>query len=315
VKLLSPSLTPRRPTFSVHDIGGIRLRVCVEGAGPPLLLINGIGANIEVWGPFKGLLSARRVISFDAPGAGASPVPDRPLRMHHLADLVAGLLDQLHCERADVLGYSFGGALAQQLAHQHPARVRRLILAATIPGVGAVQNPYILMKMSDPRLLTMPADRRQETVSRVVGGRSGRDPEVLAVYERARLVTPSTPEGYRLQLRALLGWSSIPWLHTLRMPTLILAGDDDRLVPVINSSIFARLIPDCRRYVVPGGGHLFPVDQPQDIVGVIDAFLDEPALLPPGAQAGPRAPAPRRFKRRRTRRRRLTVRRRRGADG
>jgi pimeloyl-ACP methyl ester carboxylesterase len=270
-----------RPDFGFLNLRGIRVRVCVEGAEPPLLLINGIGANIEAWDPLKRLLSARRVISFDAPGAGASPAPPRPLRMRHLADLVTGLLNELHCTRADVLGYSFGGALAQQFAHQHPTRVRRLILAATIPGLGGIQNPAILMRMANPRLISMESDRRQATVARVVGGRSGRDPAVLAIYERARLVNPSTPEGYRSQLRSLAGWSSLRWLHTLRAPTLVLAGDDDPLVPIANSHILARLIPDCRRYVVPGGGHLFMIDQPEDVVGVIDAFLTEPALPPP----------------------------------
>jgi pimeloyl-ACP methyl ester carboxylesterase len=272
------------------DVGGTRLRACVEGSGPPLLLINGIGANLEVWDPLKRLLSGRRLISFDAPGTGLSPAPARPLRMQDLADVVAGLLDELQNDRVDVLGYSFGGALAQQLARQHASRVRRLILAGTNPGLGGVQNPLTVLQMCDPRLHpTHAPERRFDRVSRLVGGRSGSDPAVLAVYERNRLANPPSASGYRLQLRTLLGWSSLPWLHTLRAPTLVLAGENDPIVPAINGRIFTRLIPDCRRHVVPRGGHLFLVDQPEDVVGVIEGFLATTSL-PVGAAAPSRMP-------------------------
>jgi pimeloyl-ACP methyl ester carboxylesterase len=278
--------------ISFVDVGETRIRACVEGSGPPLLLINGIGANLEVWDPLKRLLFGRRLISFDAPGTGLSPAPARPLRMHDLADIVAGLLDELHADRVDVLGYSFGGALAQQLARQHPSRVRRLILAGTNPGLGGLQNPLTVLQMCDPRLhSTGAAVGRADKVSRLVGGRSGSDPAVLAVYERNRLAHPPNASGFRLQLRALLGWSSLPWLHTLRAPTLVLAGEHDPIVPAINGRIFTRLIPDCRRHVVPGGGHLFPVDQPEDVVGVIEGFLAI-ASLPIGAAAPSRMPVP-----------------------
>jgi pimeloyl-ACP methyl ester carboxylesterase len=262
------------------DIAGMRVRTRVEGTGPSLLLINGIGANIEVLEPLRRRLLGRQLISFDAPGTGASPPPPRPLRMRDLADLVDHLLHRLGCDRTDVLGYSFGGALAQQLAHQHPGRVRRLVLAGTIPGLGGFQNPWMIAQLLDPRLRDRRGDRRlHKKVARIVGGRSGRDPAVLAVYERDRLAYPPTLLGYESQLRALIGWSSLPWLHTLRAPTLVLAGESDPIVPIINTRIFTRLIPNCRRYVVPGGGHLFLIDQPDDVVGPIEAFLSGPAPL------------------------------------
>jgi pimeloyl-ACP methyl ester carboxylesterase len=256
------------------NVAGIRIRLREQGAGPALLLINGFGANLEVWDPLARLLGGRRLISFDAPGTGASAPTPRRLRMFQLADLVCALLDQVGLDSVDVLGYSFGGAVAQQLAHQHPNRVRRLILVATIPGVGAVQRPLVIASLLDPRLRsTGDADRRQKQVARLVGGRSGTHADALAVYERNRLLTPTGVSGYRAQLQTLLGWSSIPWLHTIVAPTLVLAGDDDPIVPKINSRVFTRLIPDCRCHLVHGAGHLFPLDQPEDIVGVIDSFL------------------------------------------
>jgi pimeloyl-ACP methyl ester carboxylesterase len=259
------------------DVDGARLRVCVEGSGPPLMMLNGIGANLEVWEPLKRHLTGRRLISYDAPGTGASPAPDRRVRMPYLADLVAGILDRVGYDVADVLGYSHGGALAQQFTHQYPERVRRLILAGTIPGLGGIQNPRIAMQAFAPGMQTNTStELRQAKVARVVGGRSGSDPAVLEVYERNRMLHPPSARGYRLQLYAISGWSSVPWLHTIEAPTLVLAGGVDPLVPPINSRIFTRLIPNCRRYIVAGGGHLFLIDQPEESAYVIDAFLSDP---------------------------------------
>jgi poly(3-hydroxyoctanoate) depolymerase len=263
------------------DLRGTRVRVRDEGDGPPLLLINGLGSNIEGWDPLTRLLPGRRIIAFDAPGTGASPPLPRPARLPQLADLVAELLDAVDCPRADVLGFSFGGALAQQLARCHPSRVRRLILAGTIPGTGGLQNPLAVLRVLDPRRVAqLHMHRPYETIAPLVGGVTRRDPAAYDAYEDARLAHPPSYSGYAMQVLALCGWSSIPWLHTIAHPTLVLAGDDDPLVPLVNSSIFVRLMPDCRRHVVRGGGHLFPVDEPESVAGIIDEFLAEGALVP-----------------------------------
>ena len=254
---------------------GLRIRVRMTGAGPPLLMIGGLGANIELWEPLTPLLSRRQSICFDAPGSGLSMVPDRRYRMRDLADVVAAMLDRLELPSVDVLGYSLGGALAQELAHRHPARLRRLILAATIPGVGAIQNPRRMIEFFDRRFAVAGSDLRMRRLARLVGGRAAADPATLLAYEQRRLRHPPSESGYRLQLRAILGWSSLGWLRTLTAPTLVLAGGRDPIVPLVNSRFFTRLIPDCRRYVVADGGHLFMVDQPDDVAPVIEAFLSE----------------------------------------
>jgi pimeloyl-ACP methyl ester carboxylesterase len=268
------------PADTFVSAAGLLLRVRVTGQGPPLLMVSGIGANIEVWEPLTAVLAGRQLICFDAPGTGLSPVPDRRYRMGDLADVVAALIDHLELPVVDVLGYSLGGALAQEFVHRHPQRIRRLILAGTIPGLGGVQNPLTVIEMFDPRLVLAGPDRRMRKVARMVGGRSADDPSVLLAYEHRRLRHPPTLAGYRFQLRAMTGWSSITWLHTLSAPTLVLAGGRDPIVPLVNSRIFARLMPDCRRYVVPEGGHLFMLDQPDDVGRVIEAFLSEPGGAP-----------------------------------
>ena len=123
----------------VLTVGGRAIRVAVRDGTPgwpPLLLCNGIGASLELFQPFVDVLDPRRpVIRFDMPGVGGSPAPVVPYHLAMLPSLLAGLLDQLGYEQADVLGISWGGGLAQQFALSRPDRVRRLVLVATAPGL------------------------------------------------------------------------------------------------------------------------------------------------------------------------------------
>jgi pimeloyl-ACP methyl ester carboxylesterase len=137
-------------------VGGRSLRVSVrEGTPgwPPLLLCNGIGVSLELLQPFVDVLDPRRpVIRFDMPGVGGSPAAVMPYHLITLPSLLAGLLDELGYQQADVLGISWGGALAQQFALSRPDRVRRLVLVSTAPGVIMVPaSPSILLRMLSPR--------------------------------------------------------------------------------------------------------------------------------------------------------------------
>ena len=258
------------------DAAGLRLRVARQGSGRPLLLITGIGANIEMWAPFARLVTDRELVAFDAPGTGLSQRPRRPIRMHELARIVRELMDALALERADVLGYSFGGALAQELARRAPDRVRRLVLCATGPGLGGIPpRPMAALMLATParyyhpRLLAL-------SLPYIAGGRTGRDPSALEEHTAARLSRPPDLLGYGYQLFAAAGWSSLPWLHRVKQPALIVAGDDDPCVPLPNARLLARRLPNARVHVVKGGGHLFLLDEPDNAVGRIGAFLDEP---------------------------------------
>src|SRR5215467_9128552 len=141
--------------IGLHNVEGQVLRVGIrrgDQGRPPLLLFNGIGANIELVEPFLDALNGPRAIIFDVPGVGGSPAPALPYRPGTLARLSAQLLDQLGYEQVDVLGVSWGGALAQQFAFQHAKRCRRLVLAATSPGHLMVPGkPGVLLRMAGPR--------------------------------------------------------------------------------------------------------------------------------------------------------------------
>jgi poly(3-hydroxyalkanoate) depolymerase len=256
-------------------VAGLRLRVGRLGTGQPLLLITGIGAHLEMWAPFARHAAGLELIAFDPPGAGLSQRPRLPLRMGGLAAVVGELLDQLGLERVDVLGYSWGGGLAQELARRAPDRIRRLVLCATSPGLGGrPPRPLAALMLATParyyhpRLLAL-------TVPYIAGGRTARERGVLAAHAAERLQRPPDVLGYAFQLYAASGWSSLRWLHRLPQPTLVVAGQDDPSVPVGNGRLLAERIPNARLHVVKGGGHLFLLDEPENVAGAIRAFLDD----------------------------------------
>jgi poly(3-hydroxyalkanoate) depolymerase len=244
-----------------------------KGDGPPLLVFNGIGANIELLEPFAGALDGIEVVTFDVPGTGGSPLPALPYRFSTLARLAERLLDALGYDAAvDVLGVSWGGGLAQQFAHQCASRCRRLILAATSAGAIMVPGrPSALVKLLSPRRYRDPEYLR-EVGPALYGGAYRRDPELLRAH--GEQIRPPGGLGYTYQLLAAWGWTSALWLRALRQPTLVMHGNDDPIVPLVNAKFLAALIPDSRLHVVDDG-HLFMLTRARDIAPAVRAFLAE----------------------------------------
>lgn len=259
------------PSWRQVIIAGTAVRVATWGQGPPLLLLNGIGGNVEMWEPLARRLPGRRLVMLDMPGTGQSPPLRVPVRMAGYARLVVRLLDRLGFERVDVLGYSWGGALAQQLARTAPSRVRSLVLAATIPGVGGLPPaPWVV------GLMATPARYYSRTYLRVVAPLVfGSTPaEADSASGQARRRNPPTTRGYAQQMYAISGWSSRPWLRRLSVPALVVAGSRDPLVPSRNGLILSRAIPGARLHVIDGG-HLFLLERPAEAAAAISAFLVE----------------------------------------
>ena len=277
---------PRRSDTRTVVIGGTTLRIAVRppavpGIAPPLLLANGIGASLETFDPFLAVLDpALEVIRFDVPGVGGSPLPTRPYRLPRLARLLAGLLDQLGHEQADILGISWGGALAQQFALSQPRRCRRVVLVATGTGTLMVPgNPWVLANLATPRRYQDP-DYTRGIAGHLYGGTARRDTDrVVRVMHQWTRVGPS--RGYVYQLAAAAGWTSLPLLPMLRQPTLIMAGDDDPIIPLVNARVLARLIPNARLHVYHGG-HVELVLRPDLLAPPVSQFLTEPPARPAG---------------------------------
>lgn len=255
------------------DVEGHRLRVSVAGSGRPLLLLNGFGVSVELWNPLREALHGVRTIAFDPPGVGESPIPRLPVSIRSLAHLATRLLDELGEDAADVLGVSMGGAVAQELAHRAPARVRRLVLCATSCGLGSVPgHPLALALLVNP-MRNYSSRYARWAAPHMLGGRLRSSPGAAATYVALRNSRPPELLGFVWQMLGTAGWSSLPWLHSLRMPVLVVAGDDDPIVPLPNARLLASRIPDARLHVVRGGGHLFLVES-LDVVGpVIEDFL------------------------------------------
>jgi len=257
----------------LHEVEGRTLRVGLRPSDkvqPPLLLFNGIGANIELFEHFLDALQGPEAIIFDVPGVGGSPAPWWPYRPSLLARLSARLLDQLGHDQVDVLGFSWGGALAQQFAYQHAERCRRLVLAATSPGHLMVPGKLTaLLKMVTPRRYKDP-DYMERIAGDIYGGMLRSSPELVSRH--LRHVRWSSDYGYYLQLIAGFGWSSLPWLRLLAQPTLVMAGTDDPIVPVANGGILAKLIPDARMVTIDDG-HLFLVTSASQSAKLVSEFL------------------------------------------
>lgn len=260
------------------EVDGVRIRAAIRGEGRPLVLVMGIGGNIEMWEPFVRALdgSGIQTITFDAPGVGESTNWRRPRRMPFLARTVDHLIGALGYETVDVLGVSFGGALAQQLVRQSPDRVRRLVLAATapgMPGIGGVPgSPNAMMALATPLRYYSPRYFRKVAPT-LYGGRVRREPELLAAQGHARLSRPPSVRGYASQLYAMGGWTNLPWLRSIRQPTLVMSGDDDPIIPLVNARILARLIPRAQLEVIRGGGHLFLLEEAEHSATLVREFL------------------------------------------
>ncbi len=237
------------------EVGGRSLRVRAHGQGPPVLLINGLGANVATWTPLIHQLAGFQVIAFDAPGVGRSDSPRAPYAISHLVNVAGQVLDEFGLDQADVLGYSLGGSVAQQLAMQHPDRVRRLALASASCGTGGVPGALrALLAVSVParhyaksgynvtmRMIDLAPEEKK---SAMLGQQSSYHQEAL----------PS-PLGYMLQMGAFTTFNSLPWLHRIEQPTLVLSGSEDRLMPMANSAILAAYLPEARLRVFEGWGH------------------------------------------------------------
>lgn len=252
---------------------GLRLRVKVQGSGPPLLLVMGLGGNIEMWQPLVEELSDFETIAFDAPGMGESEIPRWPISMRGLARITAGLVRSLGYTRIDVLGVSYGGAIAQELAFRHREMVRRLVLAATSFGIGSVPGKARALAMLATPYRYYSRSHLKSIAPRLYGGRIARQPDLIDRDAYARLGHAPSWRGYAWQLAALIGWSSLPFLRRIRVPVLVLSGDDDPIVRVFNGRVLAALIPGAHLRVLRRAGHLFLIDEAEMSAELIRKFL------------------------------------------
>jgi pimeloyl-ACP methyl ester carboxylesterase len=252
---------------------GARIHYEIHGAGDPVLLIMGLGSNAYGWHRTIPWLSEHyRVIAFDNRGTGRSDVPAGAYSIAQMTADAAAVLDAAGERTAHVCGASLGGMIAQGLAAAHPERLRSLVLICTTPGGAHSVRPSqevtegLVRGGEDPAAVyrrnawfLYGEDTRQHHPERI---------EEDLVY-RGKIPTQST--GYFGQLRAAMGHDMWDVLPAISVPTLVVHGDADLLVPTANGRLLAERIPGARLVLVPGAGHMLQADG-NDVVR--DAVLD-----------------------------------------
>jgi poly(3-hydroxyalkanoate) depolymerase len=270
-------LSSERTVQRVIPALGQRIRVSVRaGSGVPLVLCNGIGASLEVLDPLVDQLNPdTTVVRFDVPGIGGSADSPLPYSFPYLALVLGRVLSAvgLGGQGIDVLGLSWGGALAQQLALQNPRRCRHLILASTGVGIGMVPGrPAVLSKLLTPRRF-LDHDYAASIAGELYGGGARTDiAKVKRLFDRQMLAGSAV--GYAHQLLAASTWSSLFALPLIRQPTLVVAGTDDPVVPVVNARIMGRLLPHATMHL-HDGGHVDLVADAAAFTPLIESFRKE----------------------------------------
>lgn len=260
---------------------GIELAYQVQGEGQPLVLITGVGYGMWYWHKvIPGLSKHYQVITFDNRGAGESDKPEGPYTVPMMAADTAALLDHLGITSAFVLGHSLGGFIAQELAVTRPDLVSKLILASTNPG-GMKVIPITAEAM---QVLT---DRTGDPVDLIhhgiaiacAPGFAERNKDIVQELTEYRFTNPVPAANYQAQVLAGAGMSMLSdeqvlqRMQTIQIPVLILFGEHDRVVPPGNAEIMANMLPDARVHILPGSGHMFPIEDPQATVEAVLNFL------------------------------------------
>lgn len=270
------------PEVNVNDI---TLYYKSEGQGEPLMLLAGLSYSLWMWHRMVPILAEQfRVITFDNRGVGRSDKPRGPYSAQMLAADTAGLLQALDLPHAAIMGHSMGGAVAQALVLDYPHLVDRLILSATnFGGPNSVPPPQEAMAvLLDPS--GDPEERFYRGLSvSTAPGFAEREPQIVAQWLAHRKEYPPDPEAYQAQLAVGLALFSAEAsfehrLPQVQVPTLILSGEQDRVIPPENASLLAKQIPESTLHILPRAGHFFPMETPDEAARLIMQFLHANSL-------------------------------------
>ena len=256
-----------------HD--GADLFYQVEGKGRPLLLIMGLGYPSDMWWRELPWLTPHfTTVRFDNRGVGRTGTgAERPYSVERMALDARAVLHAAGFARATVFGVSLGGTIAQELALTHPQAVDRLLLGCSHPGGANVVIDQEAIALLASRGAMTPEEAAEAAIPFIYApGTPRADIDAdLAV----RAAHPTDPAGYAAQLTdAVLAWrGSLDRLPGLAIPTLLVHGDLDRLVPIGNSRRMAAVLPNARLEVLAGASHIFSTDQPERTRAVLESFL------------------------------------------
>ncbi len=265
-----PGVEGSMPTFTID---GTSLHYEIRGSGSPLLLLNGIGLDTSAWGPVADALAReRRLVLVDLRGSGRSGAPPPPYTTARLAADALALLDHLALGPVHVMGLSLGGLVAQELAIAAPRSVRSLVLAAT-----AARLPARSRRALDAWRRLLPSAEWEafcrEQMAWVFGATTLEDDAVVeAIAAGFVAAVPPARDGFAGQADAIIAHDTRDRVDRIRAPALVLAGEDDALVPRAASEALARLLPDAR-FEAFQGGHAFLLESAAPVAARVIEFL------------------------------------------
>ena len=255
------------------EVKGLRIAYRKAGSGPMVVMLHGIGgAAAQFREQLEGLADEFTVFAWDAPGYGDSDDPDGDWRMADYAERLSSLLDQLSLGPVHILGQSWGGLLAQEFYRQHPERVRSLILSDTFAGSAVrpeAQRNAILQGRLDAVATRTPAEMAAARLPMLVTDDA---PEAVK-QEIETMLAAIHPNGYRQAAVALHHTDFLDLLPAINVPTLVIAGEHDRVVAMEHSRQLAEGIPGARLEVIAGTGHLSNQQKPDEYNAIVRAFL------------------------------------------
>ena len=251
---------------------GLEVRAALfgkEDAKRTILFFNGIGARLEVAEEFADHLPDCRIVTFDVPGVGGSPASKAPYRPVLLSKMAIELLDDLGIDKVDVFGVSWGGAIAQQFVKDNQDRCNTMTLAATTAGMVMVPgHPSALLKMVTPKRYLDP-NYMLEVAPSIYGGDIGDN--ILKLEKFAKMAMGGSTRGYLYQLLAGYGWTSWLWLPQIKIPALILMGNDDKIVPPVNGRMLHSRLPNSQLEYLDCG-HMFMMTKPEKTTQLMSDF-------------------------------------------
>lgn len=251
--------------------------ICFEtsGDGEPLVLIPGFTSGMWSWFCQGGLADRLRIVTFDPRGIGRSPAGDTVPSLDTFVDDVVSVMDAAGLERASILGTSFGGFVAQAFALRHPGRVDKLILACTSAGGPGHVRPDLEILRSFTRDPSRPADEQiRSFLQPAFTDRFKR--EHADVFERVcdlRQQNAVAESVYAAQLQAAFSFDASTRLGEIECKTLVISGDEDKLVPVENSVNLAAGIPNAELHIIRGGSHMIFVENADEFNQTVLGFI------------------------------------------